>query len=720
MNEKELRNVIETSIKTEKLSGYLLDCLKNECELNSLNLPLSIIQNASQRFEAKIKACQQLEKDLSDDLILPGEYRLLSEKLDTLRLKLAIVYADGTNIEITKANYNEIKVLISNILGFNEIKLKFKYFDLVLKFLEKAIVDSQFNKEFIGALDLLKLFVNERNYLPNDTDLKYISDLGRQTNEDEIRKCFYGIIRELDKKLLFQDLLNQLLKIIKNINSYPLMLFNIIFITKCLNSVISLEVDDLNQVIRLVYRALEAYTAPLIMKKSYPFTISKKIFNQKKLNKYLIEFAKDFKEKTLGQIINYSVWQDLSITDKSALDKNIQEFDFMLYFPTHINNEKIRAKFSEAKLEYNETFKKNITTNDSFVRTYFRKSIVNVISKSNRFIEKVKTLASDVKENLEEFAETSSNRLSSLIRKNSETLNFQEYEETDEIEMNNPITQAKARLSSIKEKLNLWNSILNYPIEPHVNQQNQIDTSQINVNNCSEFIVDFYESINEKYSLLNQQIIEKFEEINDTIKKQGYWLEKPEVNKPSWFYKILHRGYFNIDFSVKKIKTKFGDAPSFEEINNFFSKKSFWTLLLNYGIVRWPWINKAVFAYNWAKQLCLPDIITQTEELKNTLLDTDNELLKKIITLSQVFFPYKESEAIIHVLDDFKKYITVQLRQLETLEQDIANDLNEKEVSLFSSSSKLLQFFESDKNPGFSSPEDLISKPALGSTLKVH
>ncbi len=536
------------------------------------------------------------------------------------------------------------------------------------------------------------MFVNEPKYLPNEADLKYISDLGRQTNDDEIRKCFYGIIRELDKKLLFQDLLNQLLKIVKSTNGSPLMQFNIIFITKCLNNVSSLEAENLNQVIGLVYRALEVYTESITKKKA--LTAFKKIFNQKNLNKYLIEFAKDFKEKTSGQIVNDPLRHDLSNDEKNALENNTQEFYLTIYFPTYINNEKIRAKFAEAKFDYNQAFEKKITSNDNFSLKYFREGLVNVISKSNKLIEKVKTLASDVKENLEEFAETSSNRLTSLIKKDSEILNPQEYEETDEMELNNSLTQATARLSSVKEKLNLWNSILNYSIEPHVNQQNQIDTSQINVNNCSEFIMALDKSINKEFSLLMQQILEKFKEINDNIKKQGYWLEKPEVNKPSRFYKVLHRGYFNIDFTIKKIKTTLGDVLSFEDINNFISKQSFWTLLLSYGIVRWPWMNKVFFAHTWAEQLCFPEVINKTEKLKIKLLNNKNEdLLEEIITLQKFLSPYK-TQAVVNIIIDFKKYIVDHLNQVETLELEINDYLNEKiNVAIASDNRSQTSFF---------------------------
>ncbi len=117
MNEEELQNKIEASIKTETIREYLLDGLKNECKLNSLNLPPFITENASQRFETKIELCKQIEGDLSNPLISSSEYILLSGKLDTLRLKLAMLYANGKGSVITEENYNEIKAFIFKILS---------------------------------------------------------------------------------------------------------------------------------------------------------------------------------------------------------------------------------------------------------------------------------------------------------------------------------------------------------------------------------------------------------------------------------------------------------------------------------------------------------------------------------------------------------------------------------------------------------------------------
>ncbi|WP_342220044.1 hypothetical protein [Rickettsiella endosymbiont of Miltochrista miniata] len=683
MNEEELRNKIETSIKTEKLNEYLLDCLKNECELNFLNLPFIITENALQRFEAKIKDCQQIEKDLPYDLILPGEYHLLSEKLDILKLKLAMLYANGKGSVIIEENYNEIKVFIFKILNL-DIKLKLKYLDLTIKLLEKAIGDSQFNKEFIGALDLIKLFVNEPKYLPNEADLKYISDLGRQTNDDEIRKRFYGIIRELDKKLLLQDLLNQLLKIVKNTNGSPLMQFNVIFITKCLNTVCSLEAEDLNQVIGLVYRALEAYSASEITKKAY--TVFKKIFTQKNLYMHLIEFAKDFKEKTSGQIINNPVRHDLSSIEKHA---------FTIYFPTHINDKRIRAKFAEAKLEYNETFKKNITTNDRLFER-FREDLVKISSKTNGILENVKALASDAKERLEEAVETSSDIVTNFFKKNVVT-SYQEENPRIDMNLSASLHLAKEEISPIKEKLHAWNSILNPTDQNNDNHCNYLEITQFDLNQSLELANNFTDAINEKFTGFIQQILDEFKKINDAVQKNS-WFAKPEIGKSSFFHQIFHRGYFSGNYSIEKIKNYLKNDLSFATVNNLISKQSFWGLL-RFGIIRWPWINKIIFAQNWAEQCCLTDVIKEIEKVKKTLtIGRDEEkILKEIISISSELSPYQSE--IIDILEDFKRNIVIDLKQLETLEQKIDNCLNGKENSFFAFSPRLTEFFIHNKIP---------------------
>lgn len=639
MNDEELQNKIKTSIKNEKLRKYLLECLKNECEINSLNLPSFLIEKAAQRFKDKIKACQQIEIDLPDNLIPSSDSYIILPKLETLRLKLAMLYADSFGSEITeeRSSYTGIKDFIFNILSIS-FNLKLKYFDLTIKLLEKAEADkakSYFNREVIGALDLLKKFVTEEKYIPNEADLKYISDLGRESNEVGIRKCFYGIIRELNKKLLFQDLLEQLLKIVKNQNNSPLIQFNIIFITNCLNDV-TMEAADFNQIIGLVYRALEQHNRISLQKFHAVF---KRVLNQKNLNDHLIKYEENFKEKTSGQIINDTIRYDLTDNEKNTVENNTQELDLTIYFPTHINNEKIRDKFTESQHCSNEALEKNITHNDVGLKN---KWFGLIGSKLHELKTNVKTKATDVKENLMEFVEKKTDEIKGFRRENSETLNQEENSKTDEMNLNASVIQAKEKLLSIKEKLDSWNLILHISNAQHHNYSNQINASQVNITQCL-MLNEVDDSTNQEYKTLIQQIVTEFEKINTAIKEKNKWFSKPELGKSSLFHKIFRCGYFNSNFTNEKIKSHLGVRPNFLEINNFILKQGFWRLL-SYGIVRWPWMNKNIFADTWAEQFCLPEIINQTNNLKNNHAAED--VLKKIISLAEDFFLIKKAKLL--------------------------------------------------------------------------
>ncbi len=662
------------NIKISTLQTQLLSQFNHESNLDNFlsSLPKQVVINSLQRFEKKLKGYQQIEKDLPDNLIPNEESYVILPKLNTLRLKLAILYAErlgNENIE-EKNSYNEIKLFILKIINFN---LKLKYFDLSIKLLHKTIEDPSFNKEFIGVFDLLKLFVNERNYLPSEADLKYISNLGSDANEEDIKKCFYGIIRELNKKILFKNLLNKLLEIIKNQNNSPLMQFNIIFITKCLNNVSSLDANDLNQIVGLVYRALEHYYELIIMKKVSHFF--NKMFNQKNLKDYLMEFEADFKEKTSGQIINYPVRHDFSNNEKNTVENTTQELDLSIYFPIHINNEKIRVKFAESQQCFNGTLVKNINTNEHLAFNNFREELARISNKAYEIIENAKAIASDAKENLGEFAETSADRLTSFLKKKSET-SLEEHAQTD-IDLNVSLNEAKAKLLPIREKLTTWNSILIPNVgENYHNPRNQIDTSEFDLNQCLELVNSFTFSLNEKFNGFIQQILDEFEKINNALQKDS-WFAKPEIDKSSFFHQIFLRGYFSDKYTIEKMKDYLKNDLSFATVNNLISKQSFWGLL-SFGIIRWPWKNKIVFARTWAEQFCIPEVIIQTDELKTKLLNnSSDELLEKVIALSKVFLPY-QSEVVVHNLDDFKKFIGDQLGQLEALEQNIDALFDEK------------------------------------------
>lgn len=713
MNEEELQNKIEVLIKTEKLRDYLLDCLKNECKLNSLNLLPFIIENALQRFEAKIKICQRIEIDLSDHLISPGDYLLLSGKLDTLRLNLAILYANANEIEITneKSNYKQIKDFILKILSFKEIQLKLKYFDLTIKLLEKTIEDSQFNKEFMGALDLLKIFLNEPGYHPNEQDLEYIRNLGRETNGEDIRKCFYGIIHELDEKLLFQDLLKQLLKKIKNQDNSPILQFNIILITKCLNDP-EMNNGDLNQLINLACHALNHYNELVITKKYY---VISKIFNPNLID--LNDFKKDLKEKISSSIINNLVNNSTQEEEPYRVANILQGLDFVVYFPAYINNEKIKAKFSETKSDYSQILEKETTINERFTFRQLRGGLVKFSNKAHGIIENAKAMASDVKENLEKLVETSADRLAEVFKKNLET-SYQEENPKIDMNLSASLNLAKEEISAIKKILDVWNALLTPNVETCENSRAHIETSQLDLNQCLELVNSFTVILNEKFTGFIQQILDEFKKINDTLQKDS-WFAKPEIDKSSFFYQIFHRGYFSGNYTIEKIKDYLKNDLSFATVNNLISKQSFWGLL-RFGIIRWPWINKIIFAQNWAEQFCLTDVIKEIEKVKRTLAtDRDEEkILNEVIEISNQLLPYQSE--IIQILENFKRNIIKDLRQLEILEKKIDSCLNEKEVSLFSSSPKPLEFFRCDKNCGFSSPTDLINVNALGLGQRAH
>jgi hypothetical protein len=669
MNEEKINELI-ASIKNEKLREYLCKCFKLECQLNS-NLPLFLIKEAKQRFENKIKACEQIVNDLPDRLI--SDRDPLLKNLDTLRFMLAMVYINSSG-EIIEHNYKEMKFFISKVLNLKSYQLKLNYFYLAIKLLEKIETgkeESHCNKEFIGALDLLQKFVTEEKYIPNEANLKYISDLDHGSNESDIRKSFYGIIHELDNKLLFQDLLKQLLKIIKNKNDSPLILFSSIFIEMCLVDA-QMEAEDLHQALRIMHSAFKDYNEQ-INKKFNSFSLNRLIRNDLiDLN----QFEKDKQEKISRSITDNLANKSSQKQESVQVALILKEFDFGTFFTTDVNSKKIKSKLDEAKVNYNDTFKREASA-DNFSSKFFKEGWKKISSTANQIIEKGKAITADTVVNLEEFAENNANRLTTLIKKNRATSFSLEQEEIYGLDLNNSLTEAKEKLALVKVKLSIWNSILNFPVEPHINQHNH-DTGQIKI---TENIAAFETSINKKYTSLKLQIskiLNEFERNNNEIKTKNYWFAKSENSKPSLAHKIFHRGYFNIDFSAKKIKAELGNAPSFDKINNLILKQSFWSLLFTYRIVRWPWMNKTIFAHTWAEQLCLPDVITQTEELKSKLFNNSNEdLVEEIIVLLNAFPSYKKSQTVVEILNELKNYIVAQLIRLESFELEISNCLKE-------------------------------------------
>lgn len=694
------------NIKIPNLKLQLLNQFHAESKLDDLlnTLPKQVVISSLERFEKKLKVYQQIETDFPDGLIsIPDSYLLLP-KLDALRLKLALLCAEAKEREITevKLNYYDIRTIILNFLKV-KFNLKLKYFDLTIKLLEKAIEDPQFDKEFIDAFDLLKLFVNKPAYHPNEHDLQRINNFGDEASSAHvdkreysliIRKIFYGLIRELNKKLLFQNLLNQWLKIESNQNNSLLSQFNIIFINNCCVDA-RMEAEDFNQLIGLVYRALERKHEPIIMKKK--FEGIKRIFIKKNMSDYLVEFEKDFIEKISRQIINEPIRLDLQSNVPNFRLRNIREPDVSIYFPVSIENIKIRTKFAESLNDFNRTLERN---HASSANTWMKKFTWSDVGSSTILQEIKKNVGSTVA-NFNEFIKNKEDEVKSFQRKRLDNLNSEENTITDEIEPSKLLMQAKTTLLPIKEKLNAWNLMItpNRDVN-YADSCGQTAGKQFDFNQCPEYIVSMGKSINDKYKTLIQRIFEEFEKNNAAIKEKNYWFIQPEIVKYSLFHKIFRRGYINGNYTIKKIKAQLGSQAVFSEINNFILKQSFWTLL-TYGIVRWPWMNKVDFAQTWAEQFCLPEVIDRINYLKNKfMLDPHNpneDILKKIIRLANDFLPFKKNEVIITALDVFKKYIAIQLGEVETLEQKIDERLDRKINSVIKSSSlNKTDFFKND------------------------
>lgn len=652
MDIEKLQKMIERLIKSEKLRNYLLNYLETEYRLNSISQIPLLIKNSMSRLEEKIKLCQRIEEELSNQLIFRGDFFLLNEKLDSLRLNLVILHS--FKIE---HNYNDLKNFIFKILNLRDIKLKLKIFDLTIKLLEKAIEFPMLIKKFMDVLGLLKLFINDPN-ASNSEDLQFINDLGQEVYEKDIQKDFYKIIFELNKKLVFQILLNELLIIINSCNNSLLTQFNLIFITHCSKDS-NMDADDLNELIALVFQALKHYEAVTTRKS---FSSIRNIFYQKTLNDYLIEFEKKFIEITSRQILNAPISLNFKGSTFKLLEEKSQDSEISIYFPALMKNEKLKIKFFESKVKILEKNK-----NNNYFLVNIKKKFQVLSSKTNDVTAKLKEVSFGDKSLLDKF-----------FKKKYENSHPEQNEKIANKDLNFSLIKAKTELSTIKKKLEAWNSILNYETAKDNDKKN---TDLTDVNENIEFLVTtFCTAINKNFSKLIQKMLNEFEKINTTIKEKGYWLAKSEINKANLLKKILHRGYFNIYFSIKKIKIKLGNTPSFNEITHFILKQPFWTLL-TCGIVCWPWMDRIVLANRWAEQLCLAEAMSKTEELRiESVNNNDGDLLKKIIMLSNDFLPYK-NQAILQIINDFKNQVVFNLNKLEVVEQKIDNCLNGKNYS---------------------------------------
>ncbi|MEN9916477.1 MAG: hypothetical protein RLY40_409 [Pseudomonadota bacterium] len=666
MNVEEFKDLIN-KIKSEKLRDYLVMCLEHECQLNP-NLPISLIKEteklidkASQRFENKIKICQQIEKDFPEELILPGENYFFSKKLDTLRLCLARLYANEMHEITEKDEFKEIKTITIKILDTKNLQLKLKVFDLTLKVLEKTIESLNLNKDFIAVLDLIKFLVND----PHALKIEHLQNINNLPEKD-IKKDFYGIVYALNLKLIFQDLLNQLSKINGSCNNSLLMQFNLKFISNCIEDQ-TMVAEDLNQLITLVFQSLKNYD---LAPKSEVFSDIRNIFNQKKLNDYLVEFENECKERTPQIKLEWEKFLYNQPTDKS------QESVISIYFPVLIRNEKLRIKFFEAESQILEKNKKNKS------KCHSLPNIWQKVRGLNFYPSDLKTSVLELATSAIEVAGTSTERIKDFITKKKEDYYKEEkgenekIAENDDLDLKNSLINSKTELFAIKEKLDAWKSKLNYLTEQSdTRSDTRIDIISIDLNQNPESIMNVLRSyVDEKFSESIDRTLGKFRNIIVMIKRNGYWLAKLEINKPSFAKKLLQRGYFNIDFSIKKIKAKLGNAPSFNEITDFIAKQSFWALLFTFGIVRWPWMDKTAFAHSWAEQLCLPEMIDEIEKIKT--LDSEEKILEKIIILSKSFFINKNQE-IVQILEDFKSAIIIISEKLEVINQKIEEKLSE-------------------------------------------
>lgn len=711
MNEKELKIVekIELikkeieNIKIDTLRVQLLKYFERECKLDkALNLLPPQVITSLDRFEEKIKFYQQIEIDLPNKLILSGEESLLLKKFDTLRGKIAILCHDREN-EITK-NYHETKNFILKILDLN-INLKLNYFDLTIKILDK-IADPRFNKKFMRAFYLLKSLVNESQF--SDEDLQYISSLGRETNEEDIRKYFYRIIYEIDKDLFFKILLKQFLKILENHHNSPLIQFNIIFVNLCLHAS-EMAAIDFYQLINIVCETLENSNEQVRTK-----TRLEKIINPEKLVD-LSKFKKDLKEKLSAKIIDELVKPSLQEKKSYFLANILDGLDFVTYFPTCINNKKIKNKLYEAKFNYTKILEKKITS-DYFRLKFFSEGLTKVGSKTYEFITNAGAKVSDVKENLKDFVENTTERLTDFIKKKSEASYLEENEESKKSDMKISLIEAKEKILLIKKKLDTSN-LFNINIDLNNSNHYNLAINQFNINQVLESIAEADNSINNEFTQMIQRLLEELNKIRATIKEKNPWFIKYESNEPSLFLKLFRRGYFNSNFTYKKIKTYLNNDLSFDRVNGFFLKQSFLGLL-SYGIFCWPWENKIDFAKSWAEQFSFLDDINQIEQLENvfTIEQDQEKILKKVKEISKKFWPYQND--IASIIEKFRGIVIKILGQLEKFEEEINVRLLEKKRSLLPFSPNSTGFFNG--NSGLESSDNKMEKEYLEVKLKVH
>jgi hypothetical protein len=420
-DKKESIKVAINTIKIPTLHINLLGRFNSERNLDNFlgtPLPAQVVLSSLERFEYKLKGYQQIENDLPDDLISTSDSYLMLSKLDAIRLHLATLYADGLGRDINedKISYDEIKAFIITIIQLNEKLIqsssKLNFLDLIEKLLrQKDGIHSQYlSKNFFSIFDLIKFLITKpKNF---NEGLERISTLGCLSNQIslynkqeiiDIQNLFYEIIRDLDKKIIYQHLLSQLLKLVNNQIDSPLKNFSIILITSYINDP-SMTNADFNEVIGLIFRALEHYNKKIIKGKAYNLF---KRLNEKNMDYFLREFEEDFRRKTTEHILNATIKIDLENEQNTGVN-NQQEFDITMCFPSigAMRNEKVKDHFSQS-LTINARSEKKDTNiaskwlknskwfqsmNPQYVLEEVKTNVVDTISNLNEFLAKTKEI----------------------------------------------------------------------------------------------------------------------------------------------------------------------------------------------------------------------------------------------------------------------------------------------------------------------------------------
>ena len=681
------------SLKTTSLKEAFENYFKNECVLNNfLNNQLvdDVVFNALERCLYRVKGYQKIDTDLPDSFILEEDACFIRPKLDELRLKLADLYADildnNTSKELdAKNSYIDIKNFFDNVYKSDISKVSFSnkliIFDILLNLLAKKndVTLEKFHKEFTPLFIFIKSLITKQKNLV--ILLEYLSNLGSEFNEvnsysDEnilaIKKYFYSIVRSLDKdkKIIDQHLLKVLTKLVKEQSNDPLKKFSIIFIEKCLNDV-GMTHSDFNFVIGLVYSALKkSNSKPLkIVQNSEFFNKFKQVVGKKSFNDPLKEFEETFKElskQTISsEILNFTSTKE-SFPIRTERDKFIAN-----YFPAEesIKQAKVKENFRRSLEVLNLTNKIE------------EKLPINYLTKNIGKFKLINTLNSETLGKLKENIISASENLSDIFFSAAE--NFKVKNDLNNLskikDINQVSEEAKINVNSLKLKLsdfieklkNLENKITlfvtNISVIDELNMSGTefSPTSLENGKDIEKNIDEHVKSFKDNYFNLSQELLNLL--IGEEIKKENDWFDGN--NKSSLTERLFNRGYLSGNLVIKKIKSKLDENMNFNKYKGFFERESFWDLL-NYGIIRWPWSNKEIFAIKWAEQLCLPMVLDLKEQLLNFELMSEEDSLEKILSLPKYVNPDKI--LLFHQqLMRFRQKIIAYKSKIEVLDKEI-------------------------------------------------